>query len=88
MVTSFSSIESQVAGPDASQDRVRGVVNSVGGQSVQVSQTVDSALTDRRTVVVSQKGQVAVLDAAPATDRDPRIRPLGQGFRAPKRVAA
>ncbi len=68
-------------------DRIRSVVSSVGGASIAVTQVSDAAIRDQRTNVISQGTAIAEADIALA-NRDPRIRPLGQGFRAPKRLAA
>jgi type IV secretion system protein VirB6 len=70
-----------------SNDRVRGMVSAVEGSSVQVSQIVDGATSDRRTTITSISQSRSDPETA-VQSRDPRIRPLGQGFRAPNRVAA
>jgi type IV secretion system protein VirB6 len=70
-----------------SEDRARGLVNSRNMMSAAIEQAADSAISDRRTTLVTQTSQYAEPEKA-TTNRDPRIRPLGQGFRAPKRAAA
>jgi type IV secretion system protein VirB6 len=77
--------QSEAAGN--ASDRIRGVVNSAVETSTAVNQVAEAARSDRRASVISQGAMLAEADVAPA-NRDPRIRPLGQGFRAPKRLAA
>jgi type IV secretion system protein VirB6 len=70
-----------------SEDRARGLVSSRNMMSATIEQAADSAISDRRTTLVTQTSQYAEPEMT-TTNRDPRIRPLGQGFRAPKRAAA
>jgi type IV secretion system protein VirB6 len=70
-----------------SEDRARGLVSSRNMMSATIEQAADSAISDRRTTLVTQTSQFAEPEMA-TTNRDPRIRPLGQGFRAPKRASA
>jgi type IV secretion system protein VirB6 len=69
-------------------DRVRGVVSGMSGTIDRhnlASESVTAAINDRRTTIINPTSPDT--DAAPlASNRDPRIRPLGQGFRAPQRV--
>lgn len=71
-------------------DRVRGLITSLNGathdegRDVLTQEGVAAALNERRSQLLSDSPPT--LDALTTLDRDPRIRPLGQGFRAPTRM--
>ncbi len=72
--------------PAMSNDRVRGLVSGMRGtasDSTITSDGVSAALRDRRAILASDNPAAL---AANSSARDPRIRPLGQGFRAPQKV--
>jgi type IV secretion system protein VirB6 len=77
--------ESGASPPD---ERVRELVRSLGGGApAMAANDVAPAGDDRRTVIIpSSLSQSAEQGIAPG--RDPRVRSLGQGFRAPQRVAS
>ncbi len=69
-----------------SNERVRTMMGSLSGistQSVMTGEGVAATLKDRRTVLLSDTPARAEADTM---SRDPRVRPLGQGFRAPNRM--
>jgi type IV secretion system protein VirB6 len=82
LLLTYASAEQQL-----STDRVRGVVSAVDGATMYSSQTNETVASDRRTVINEALSQRESFQSE-LSSRDPRIRPLGQGFRAPKRVAA
>jgi type IV secretion system protein VirB6 len=68
-------------------DRVRVMIDGISDITTEAARAHDgvtAALKDRRSSL-TVSGTAALPDAPP---RDPRIRPLGQGFRAPARVPA
>jgi len=69
-------------------DRVREMVSGMNGASGTFSYGsggVTAALNERRTAIANESALAEAPDSATLL-RDPRIRPLGQGFRAPNRV--
>lgn len=74
--------------PSGDSDRLRGMaagISRAGAQAL-VVEGGEAALSDRRTSIAT--AAPAAMGADPqSTARDPRIRPLGQGFRAPQRGA-
>lgn len=68
-------------------DRVREMVSGMSGTSGAFTDGggVTAALNERRTAIANESALTASSESA-APARDPRIRPLGQGFRAPNRV--
>ncbi len=68
-------------------DRVRGLVMGMSGTTaaaMPASDGVVAALNERRTALTS--ASAVRTDVLASAIRDPRIRPLGQGFRAPQKV--
>ncbi len=78
------------AGATVQSDRLRGIVEGMnsasgsGGNSERGAVGVTTAGDRRANVITAQQPSDDRLDTASA--RDPRIRPLGQGFRAPGRA--
>jgi type IV secretion system protein VirB6 len=81
-------LQTQTVATETVSDRVRGIVSAVGGSSVQVNQIEAASGADRRTAIVDRTGTSIESEQLTSSYPDPRIRPLGQGFRAPNRIAA
>jgi type IV secretion system protein VirB6 len=76
------------APPSADNDRLRGMTAGIS-RAAEHAAAVEggpAAVADRRTNI-AVAAPAAIGAAAQAAARDPRIRPLGQGFRAPQRGA-
>jgi type IV secretion system protein VirB6 len=90
LLISLSSPQTDVMAASASSDRVRSIISGMNDASAMTENSGTNGVlssADRRASVVTQSGG----GAGQSTDvaaRDPRIRPLGQGFRMPQRITS
>ena len=83
-------IEGQASPEAATSDRLRSIVSGMNAPIGTDVQANDNAPSDRRTIIAATR-QASIDESSPvagSTGPDPRIRPLGQGFRAPNRLVA
>ena len=73
------------APPAMADDRVREMLRGIGSPPGMPANDTATMPGDRRSVIVPAS-QIPFLESTVATARDPRVRSLGQGFRAPQRV--
>lgn len=82
--------EGQTSTEAATSDRLRSIVSGMNAPIGLDAQANDNAPSDRRTIIAATR-QASIDESSPiagSTGPDPRIRPLGQGFRAPNRLVA
>ena len=84
-------LNAPLAAEGSGTDRVRAMVSGMTANSISTGELAsDNAPADRRTIIAATR-QASIEDTgsgAASTGPDPRVRPLGQGFRAPNRILA
>jgi len=86
----LTSAQTEIAAASSSSDRVRGIISGMSdataGASYSRPDGVLSSADRRANIVTVTSGGIG--EPADTTARDPRIRPLGQGFRMPQRITS